>query len=267
MRANWCWQAGETTLSDLVPTAVWSPHALLHRPQSLATFVRQGWDKAQIQDFGPWRLSTKPDPLAGQTEVLTGPEPPMSPTDAMAGVAPGDADPIESVARVPSGVPEDVVAQRVQEANRQGWQQGHDEAVEAMQAAMQAERASLQALAQALHALQSNSAALLEPLKKLALHVAQELVRGELRLDAQVIERLIAACVDALDHPAETVLIQISPADMGRLQGLTLPGVNLEVDDTLQEGSVRAKVNDTQVEDLIEHRLAAISRQIMGEAP
>ena len=267
MRANWCWQAGETTLSDLVPAAAWSPNALLHRPESQATFVRQGWDKAPTQDFGPWRLSTKPDPLAGQTEVLTGSEPPMSPTDAVDGLAPGDAEPHESVARVPSGVPQDVVDQRVQEANRQGWQQGHDEAVEAMQATMQAERASLQALAQALHALQSNSAALLEPLKKLALHVAQELVRGELRLDAQVIERLIAGCIEALDHPAETVLIQISPADMERLQGLTLPGINLEVDDTLQEGSVRAKVNDTQVEDLIEHRLAAISRQIMGEAP
>ncbi len=267
MRASWYWLVAETTLSDQSPVAAWAPNALLQRPTHQSVYARQGWDQEVLQEFGPWRFAPKPDPLAGQTENLPS-LPPDAPSEPPLSVdAPEGTTSTDVVTDLPIGFMQSDVNQLIDQARQAAWQEGHAAAVAELLGALTAQQQSLHACALALHELQSDRHQMLEPLKRLSIHVAQELVRGELRLDTQVIERLIAACVDALDHPAETVLIQISPADMERLQGLTLPGVNLEVDDTLQEGSVRAKVNDTQVEDLIEHRLAAISRQIMGEAP
>jgi hypothetical protein len=46
---------------------------------------------------------------------------------------------------------------------------------------------------------------------------------------------------------------------------LSLPGVILELDADLSAGSVRVKVQDTQVQDLMEHRLKQIARDILGE--
>ena len=92
------------------------------------------------------------------------------------------------------------------------------------------------------------------------------MVRGELRLDTRVIERLIQASLDALDQPAQSTLVQLGPKDMDRLRDLHLPGVTLELDDGLSEGSVRVKVQDAQVQDLMEHRLAQIARDILGDS-
>ena len=128
------------------------------------------------------------------------------------------------------------------------------------------ERQALQSIAASLNEWQSDPQRWLEPLKKLSIHVAQELVRGELRTDTAVIERLIHACVEALEQPAQSTIVLLSPSDLHRLKEIHLPGVSLEVDESLSEGSVRVKVADTQVQDLIEHRLADLSRQILGDA-
>ncbi len=266
MRGSWCWPDVETTLSDQPPVAVWAPNALLQRPNTQAVYARQGWDEGRLQAFGPWRFAPKPNPLAGQTEHLPEiptdtPIEPFPSTDLPEGATSADV-----VTDLPVGLMQNDVDQMIEQARQTAWQEGHAAALSEWRAALTTQQQMLVACAQALHALQSDRQQMLEPLKRLSLHIAQELVRGELRMDSQVIERLIAGCIEALDHPAATILIQVSPSDLQRLQDLNLPGISLEADDSLQDGSVRAKVNDTQVQDLIEHRLADISRQIMGEA-
>jgi hypothetical protein len=41
--------------------------------------------------------------------------------------------------------------------------------------------------------------------------------------------------------------------------------LQVETDATLREGSVRARVNDSMVQDLIEHRLEPIVRRLLSE--
>lgn len=180
-----------------------------------------------------------------------------------------DASDLQLIETAPAtpGLSQIEVDKWLEQARAESWQMGHEAAVQELSSGVEADRQTLQAAAQALHELQSDPHRWFEPLKKLSLHIAQELVRGEMQLGPAVIERLIKGCIEALDQPAETTLIQLGHADMHRLRDLHLPGVALELDETLSEGSVRAKVGDTQVQDLIEHRLAQMARQLLqGDA-
>jgi flagellar biosynthesis/type III secretory pathway protein FliH len=257
----------ETILSEAKVMDAWLPDALIHRPKDVPAFMRQPWDDHRLQDFGPWRFSPDADPLQGQTEAL-------SLTDSGEISSPPDTDSVstESLAGVaqepPAGtfLTQEQVDDMIREAENIAWSQGHAAAQQAMAADIEAERQVLRATATQLNALQSDAQQWQAPLKKLAIHIAKELVRGELRLDTRVIERLIQASLDALDQPAQSTLVQLGPKDMDRLRDLHLPGVTLELDDGLSEGSVRVKVQDAQVQDLMEHRLAQIARDILGDS-
>jgi hypothetical protein len=109
-----------------------------------------------------------------------------------------------------------------------------------------------------------------EPVKRLALHIAEQLVLGELRLDGAVIDRLVQRCVDDLAaNELSAVVLELHPDDLHALHDLrkragliekTLP--QLMANDALPPGSVRASANDAVVEDLITHRLSAIARTL-----
>jgi flagellar biosynthesis/type III secretory pathway protein FliH len=253
----------ETILSDQAPAPVWSAHPLLQSTAQKAHFQRHGWDEAQTEAFGPWRFSPKQDPLAGQTETLIASEVPLD-SDVIVPEGPDAGDgQVHEPASATLGLSQDELDQMLEQTRAQSWQTGYDAAIQELTVGVDADRQALQAAAKALHDLQSNQQRWFEPLKKLSLHIAQELVRGEMQLSSAVIERLIKGCIEALDQPAETTLIQVGHADMHRLRDLNLPGIALELDESLSEGSVRAKVSDTQVQDLIEHRLAQMSQQLL----
>lgn len=250
-------------MSDQTPAPAWSAHPLLQRNTLQAVFQRQGWDEAQTEAFGPWRFNPKPDPLAGQTESINEEQGPVaSDVITLEGAGTTDARVNEPESEIP-GLRQLDVDLMLEQARAESWQLGHDAAIQELTSGLDAQRLALQAVAQALHELQSDPQRWFEPLKKLSIHIAQELVRGEMQLGSTVIERLIQGCIEALDQPAETTLIQVGHADMHRLRDLNLPGISLELDESLSEGSVRAKVNDTQVQDLIEHRLAQMAQQIL----
>ena len=147
-----------------------------------------------------------------------------------------------------------------------------------LQAQQQADAQALatvdQALAQqinsALDALHQSPTQFFEPLKRLSVHIAEQLVLGELRLDGSVIDRLVQRCVDDLAaNEASAVLVELHPDDVHALHDLrkraglaekNLP--QLVVNDALPPGSVRVSAHDALVEDLITHRLAAIARAL-----
>ncbi len=124
------------------------------------------------------------------------------------------------------------------------------------------------ALQAALAAMQQDPQQFFEPVKRLALHIAEQLVLGELRLDGSAIDRLVQRCVDDLAaNEASMVLVELHPDDLHALHDLrkraglvekNLP--QLVVNEGLPPGSVRASANDALVEDLITNRLAAIAR-------
>jgi flagellar biosynthesis/type III secretory pathway protein FliH len=269
MPENWYWQAEETILSEAKAIAAWMPDALIHRPQELPTFMRHQWDENRLQDFGPWRWSPDADPLQGQTEALPPDASPQSPSTFHEDHLSGEHEQFDSDSAISpptdTSLSQDQVDAMIREARESAWAEGHQAAEQAMAESIEKERLSLRELATQLNALQGDPQQWLAPMKKLAIHVAQELVRGELRLDTVVIERLIQACIDALEQPAQTTLVQVGHEDIQRLRELALPGVTLELDEALSAGSVRVKVQDTQVQDLMAHRLAQITHDILGE--
>ena len=169
-----------------------------------------------------------------------------------------------------------------------GVAEGHAQAITdakaQAQAQMQAELAAAQALAQdalneqlkvlqtlndQLRSFTDKPDALFEPVKRLAVHISEQLVLAELNLSGQAIERLVQRCLDELDkHGQSPIVIELNPQDKARLQDINADVVNnmqLQAVPGLHPGSVRVVVNDTQIEDLIEHRLQAMANRLLNQ--
>jgi flagellar biosynthesis/type III secretory pathway protein FliH len=165
----------------------------------------------------------------------------------------------------------------------ESYAKGVEEARQSLRAELEAELLSAQTSDQtlvesvqsALVALKLSPQPFYEPLKRLALHLAEQLVLGELALDGKAIERLVQRCIDDLDsHSESLVLVELNPGDMALFSsiqeraGSSLgPELRLQADASLMPGSVRASANDAIVEDLIENRLAGLARSLTIDEP
>ena len=140
---------------------------------------------------------------------------------------------------------------------------------EQMQAQLDPELALLREVTQRLQVLVENPQDLYEPLKRLALHVAEQLVLAELTLSGNAIERLVQRCLDELDlHGQGLVTIELNPLDKARLEekaGDMVKNIQLHGVAQLKPGSVRVLANDTQVEDLVQTRLQGLANSLLGQ--
>jgi flagellar assembly protein FliH len=120
-----------------------------------------------------------------------------------------------------------------------------------------------------LHALSDNPQALFEPLKRLALHISEHMVLAELNLSGQAIERLVQRCLDEIDlHGQPQVVIELNPQDKARLQemaGDVMGQMQIQAVSTLQPGSVRVLINDTQIEDLVQNRMQSLANSLLTQ--
>jgi len=107
---------------------------------------------------------------------------------------------------------------------------------------------------------------LLQPMQTLAVHLAKELVRGELSLSLSAIERLIMLSMEQLQTTSSVVEVQVSVLDFDRLQHHnSLPDqVVLKPSHDISLGSIKVEQAGSWVEDLMEDRLAQISQQVFG---
>ena len=110
---------------------------------------------------------------------------------------------------------------------------------------------------------------LFEPLKRLSVHIAEQLVLAELNLSGASIERLIQRCLDEISsHSNQAVTVELNTQDKARLQELTgemFSHIQLHAVSSLQPGSVRVITDDTQVDDLIGHRLEAMANNLLAQ--
>jgi len=177
--------------------------------------------------------------------------------------------------------------QAVEDARSQGYAQGmedartqlYDEIRAELQSELQADSQAqtrvdqtlVDALQAAAQTMREDPQQFYEPVKRLAVHIAEQLVLGELRLDGLVIDRLVQRCVDDLAaNELSAVVLELHSDDLHALHDLrkraglvekNLP--QLMANDALPPGSVRASANDAVVEDLITHRLATIARTLL----
>mgnify|MGYP002128053650 CR=1 FL=1 len=123
---------------------------------------------------------------------------------------------------------------------------------------------------QAVVALQENPAAWNEPLKRLALHLAEQLALTELSISSSGIQNLIDRCIETLDvQTASSVVVELNPNDMALLQNhKAVPGEpkntwRMVADTHLLPGSVRVRADDAVVSDLIENRLENLAQALL----
>jgi len=273
--------------SEVKFARVWQPTDLFGNKAPVGGFVSQPGSAIPIKSFaiqdvdslfliGP--RSTAPVALEGIPLAQA------DAPDAQGGEFHGGGDGQEDAA--PEQAPSHS-QQAVDEARAQGFADGMEDAraqlYEQIRAELQSEmQASAQAQAQMdqtlVHALEAAAQTMrqdpqqfLEPVKRLALHIAEQLVLGELRLDGAVIDRLAQRCVDDLAaNEMSAVVLELHSDDLHALHDLrkraglaekNLP--QLMANDALPPGSVRASANDAVVEDLITHRLATIARTLL----
>ena len=157
--------------------------------------------------------------------------------------------------------------QGLAQGKAQGLAEGDKAAREAMAEEMAAQRVLFENVSTELGALIEEPKKFFEPLKRLALHIAEQVVVGELQTSSAAIERLVQRCLDELDHPVHgAVVLELNPQDKERLQahaGEFTQGMRLEAVHDMQMGSVRVFANDTVVEDLVAHRLEGLARALL----
>lgn len=257
---------------EVRPARVWQPSDLNHPIAPESGFVASAWRTQRepvfgLTDFDTPTVDLLPPPVTPDIE-----EPPA--TAAVAAPAPAPAPVVETPV---------ATAEALAKAREEGRAQGAAEARVALQtemedklrAALGDDHALVKALADALALLQQSPQTFFEPLKRLALHLAEQLVLAELALDGGAIERLVQRCVDELaQHDESLVMVELNPADLAMLQELRersgLTGgsaLRLQPNDKLLPGSVRASANDALVEDLIGERLSALARGLAVDEP
>ena len=176
---------------------------------------------------------------------------------------------------------QEVRAQAFAEGLAQGLEQGQqqaqqDQAAQAQEQLAAQSTAHTQALLQEIDhkvdALMEDPALLQEPLKRLALHLAEQLVLGELSLSPQAIANVIERCIDTLDAAeASTLVVELNPQDLALLQnvqraeGQPKPAWRMQADHLLLPGSVRVRAADAVVSDLIENRLESLAHSLLKE--
>ena len=261
------------TLSDPRKPESWKVDPVLQTRSAAPAFLRLNWDDAQVADFGPWRIINHDAPLvstslepAGLQDIELLPEPDVGHDTQAEGDGKTGQD-----ATAGGMEPEALEAIRMAayaEGLSAGRAEGKQEAEQAMADQLAQDRALLAKVVASLQNLAADQEQLFEPLKRLALHLAEQLVRAELNLSGAAIEQLVRQCLTHLDQAADKAVVFLNPEDLERFQGLgdAVDGLRLEADARLRQGSVRVEIDDSLVEDLIEHRLEGLSRQLLGDA-
>jgi flagellar biosynthesis/type III secretory pathway protein FliH len=250
--------------------SVWNSDALLSKTQLVPTFERTEWDAVQSRSFGSWAAPVQtaftshpdgPPALDGETHLA----PDLSDASALAlPVEPSDTD----EASAQTTVSEEALERLRVEAFQAGVAEGRAQHLAETQKERDQERELIQRLGMELHSLSQDPQRFFEPLKRLSLHLAEQLVRAELKLSGQAIQGLVQSCIAQLEHPVPPVQVSLNPDDLKQLQAMgeaVTAHLQLEADANLRPGSVRVRVQDSVVQDLIENRLEPLARRLLPE--
>ncbi|MAW33101.1 MAG: hypothetical protein CMK56_01690 [Proteobacteria bacterium] len=108
------------------------------------------------------------------------------------------------------------------------------------------------------------------PLKRLAMHLAQEIAKSEIKTSDVVITKLVENCLSELGTAKKAkITVSLHSGDLSSYKKHIHETDNLDIevktDKSLSSGSVRVSVNESIVEDLIENRIKKLSLMLLGE--
>lgn len=266
---------------------VWQPLKPL-KPIELqnAGFVQENYLQPKSSHFALWTVEEQLEAgkMAGETEDRANSEE-NEDADALGSAADaGHPDSGNDASTSLSGLDAEALEKIKKEAYDRGVADGKKLQQEALiEETQQIEAESLTALAdkanqllvsieQGVVALHENPAAWNEPLKRLALHLAEQLTLTELSISTSGIQNMIDRCIETLDvQTASSVVVELNPIDMALLQAhKAAPGEKkhqwrLVADTHLLPGSVRVRADDAVVSDLIEHRLETLAQALLQD--
>jgi flagellar biosynthesis/type III secretory pathway protein FliH len=245
-----------------------------------AGFVQENYLRSKPSNFSLWTVEEQ---LAASKIAEAATENvDLNDAAAQSAVA-SDADISVAPAATPiSSLDAEAIEQLKNEAYARGLEEG--KRIAQAQAAQQAEAAQANALVeladkanqllvnieQGVLALQEKPEVWNEPLKRLALHLAEQLTLTELSISSSGIQNLIDRCIETLDvQSVSSMLVELNPADMALLQnhkampGEQMPTWRMVADPHLLPGSVRVRADDAVVSDLIEHRLESLANALL----
>ena len=276
----------------------WQADSLLNSRLQSPNFVRTHWDASKAHQFGPWRLNAESDPTDGLNKefpqdskekidaeelednaesqeerplLLSSDSESSQDSDAI-----GNTELKNKAANTTSGIQSaqhsEMNEQQLNVARQQGYVQGLRDGMSKTLSDLESERNKdkdiIDTLIFELESTLKDSFRNFEPLKKLSLHIAEQLVRGELSLSGIAIERLIRACIAELNTQEKFVTVSANPHDLERVKRFIKDSgseIILQPDQNLLSGSIRVRSNDTVIEDLIENRLEGLARQLISE--
>ncbi|MDG1484897.1 MAG: FliH/SctL family protein [Porticoccaceae bacterium] len=255
-------------MSDSNQSVSWRLNDLLKAGKKAKAFASASWSQpeqsGQSTGFSQWQPIVLNDLPDGARE-----------TESLDIQAQTDAEEAEEIAEIVEPVIEEPVVpepgigeEELDAAKRNSYAEGYRIGQEEAQAQLREAKEGFVELTQALRAAQSDMTEFYAPLKKLALHLAEQLVRGELTLSGAAIERLTKEALKDLEQQGEgPIVVRLHPTDLEKfnrqLDG-ELEGIDLRGDRELTQGSVKVSIDDSAIEDLLDNRLNALSETVLG---
>ena len=149
---------------------------------------------------------------------------------------------------------------------KKGFDLGFDEAKKELEKKITAKENSLENLINSLKKSGNDLNSFFNPLKKLSLHIAKEIVRSELTTSNIAIENSIINCISELREKGDQpVLVKMNEEDHKAYAQFIKKldkSVKSVVDKSLQMGDIKVAMGDSSIEDLIKNRVEEICRQL-----
>ena len=237
-------------LSNLDPKVSWRLNDLLRAGHKARAFAAVNWSSPSDQSskaFKHWH----PDKLgdANEHEIK---ESEIS-----------ENNELQASLKSPS-ISEDDLYRIKQDAYEAGFSKAKDEAESSFAEAKQV----LAKLTEDIRDNQKNKHEFYNPLKKLALHLAEQLVRGELNISDEAINRLVKAALDDIQaNGEEHTVLNLHPSDLEKIQPILrsdFSHLELRADFQVSQGSLRLTIGDTAIEDLLENRLQFLAEDLLN---
>ncbi|MDB0047085.1 FliH/SctL family protein [Porticoccaceae bacterium] len=277
--------AGKEPLADKEPSAIGEPSAntdssvswrlneLIHAGRKAKAFAKAKWSQPDAADstlssnFELWT----PKVLDDQRDVDVA---------VVAEEAPDEGQAIEQISAeeaISEQPPEELEIESPAEsfdqmaldkARNHSFDKGYKQGIDEAEAKWAGARDEFMAFTEALRTAHTEKNDFYQPLKKLALHLAEQLVRGELNQSTAVIERLLEEAIKDIEQQGEgPITVNLNASDHQQFTAhlsADLDHLSLRIDSSLSPGSVRITMDDSAVEDLIETRLSALSEKLLG---
>ncbi len=246
MMARLCSRAQVRHLSDSKKTVSWRLNDLLRAGEKAKSFAAINWtdgSSGSHTGFKSWTPGDISPPVEGEI------------------ISEGSIDDSLTADNVKSS--EDILEKAKSEAYAKGFQDGVDQEKLDQDQLIK----NLQSLFSNINENQKVFTEFFDPVKKLSLNIAKYLVKGNLTVSSDLINKIIDTTLSEITNLGDkTIIVEMNSTDFENLNDVILEQfehVEFSPNSELCKGDLRIKMNDSIIEDFIENRLSDIAESLM----